>query len=43
MYVWMLLSNNAIVWYVLDKYLWHIKEAKTDHRYLVKKSVNYEN
>lgn len=27
MYAWMLLSNNAIVWYVLVKYLWHIKEA----------------
>jgi len=28
MYVWMFLGNNAIAWNVLDKYLWHIKEAK---------------
>lgn len=37
MYVWMLLSNNAIVWYVLDEYLWHSKEAMMNHRYLAKK------
>lgn len=43
MYVWMLLSNNAIAWYVLVKYLWHIKEAMMNHRYLAMKAENYEN
>jgi hypothetical protein len=43
MYAWMLLSNNAIVWYVLVKYLWLTKEAMTDQRYLATKAENYEN
>ena len=36
MYVWLLLSNNAIVWYVLVRYLWHRKEAMMNHRYLAR-------
>lgn len=36
MYVWLLLSNNAIVLYVLVKYLWLRKEAMMNHRYLAR-------
>ena len=36
MYVWLLLSNNAIVWYVLVRYLWLRKEAMMNHRYLAR-------
>lgn len=38
MYVWMLLSNNAIVLYWLVKYLWLIKKAMVMHRFLATKS-----
>src|SRR5688572_14120817 len=36
MYAWLLLSNNAIVLYVLVEYLWLRKEAMMNHRYLAR-------